>query len=53
MGAATLLDGNPSNNFLTRAATFNPDGVLTGARRISSSVITPTSSHPAALSSSM
>ena len=29
--AATLLDGNPSNNFLTRAATFNPGGALTGA----------------------
>ncbi len=33
-GVATLLDGNPSNNFIERAATFNPDGVLTGARRI-------------------
>jgi hypothetical protein len=28
-----LLDGNPSNNFL-RAATFNPDGILAGATRI-------------------
>jgi hypothetical protein len=34
IGAATLLDGNPANNFLERAATFNPGGVLTGARRI-------------------
>ena len=34
LGVGTLLDGNPSNNFLDRAATFNPDGVLTGARRI-------------------
>ncbi len=34
IGVGTLLDGNPSNNFLARAATFNPDGVLTGARRI-------------------
>jgi hypothetical protein len=34
IGAATLLDGNPTNNFLERAATFNPGGVLTGARRI-------------------
>jgi hypothetical protein len=33
-GVATLLDGNPANNFLKRAATFNPDGVLNGARRI-------------------
>jgi hypothetical protein len=33
-GVGTLLDGNPSNNFLKRALTFNPDGVLTGARRI-------------------
>jgi hypothetical protein len=28
----TFVDGNPDNNFLTRAATFNPDGKLTGAR---------------------
>jgi hypothetical protein len=34
IGAGTLLDGNPANNFLERAATFNPNGVLTGARRI-------------------
>src|SRR5262245_10948263 len=34
IGVGTLLDGNPSNNFLERAATFNPDGILTGARRI-------------------
>jgi hypothetical protein len=34
IGAATLLDGNPANNFLSRAATFNPGGRLTGARRI-------------------
>jgi hypothetical protein len=33
-GVLTLLDGNPSNNFLKRAATFNPNGVLQGARRI-------------------
>jgi hypothetical protein len=33
-GVLTLLDGDPTNNFLKRAATFNPDGVLTGARRI-------------------
>ena len=32
--AATLLDGNPSNNRLTRAATFNPDGRLRGARNL-------------------
>ncbi len=35
VGAATLLDGNPTNNFLQRALTFNPDGLLTGARAIS------------------
>lgn len=29
---ATLLDGNPDNNFLKRAASVNPDGKLTGAR---------------------
>jgi hypothetical protein len=33
-GVGTLLDGNPSNNFLKRALAFNPDGVLNGARRI-------------------
>jgi hypothetical protein len=33
-GVGTLLDGNPGNNFLKRAVTFNPDGALNGARRI-------------------
>ena len=33
-GVGTLLDGNPANNFLKRALAFNPDGALTGARRI-------------------
>ncbi len=33
-GVGTLLDGNPDNNFIGRAATFNPGGVLNGARRI-------------------
>ena len=33
-GVGTLLDGNPANNFLKRGLTFNPEGVLTGARRI-------------------
>ena len=33
-GVGTLLDGNPANNFLHRAAAFNPGGVLTGAKRI-------------------
>ena len=33
-GVGTLLDGDPANNFLERALTFNPDGMLTGARRI-------------------
>jgi hypothetical protein len=32
--AATLLDGNPSNNFLRRAAAFNPEGRLKGARNL-------------------
>ena len=27
----TLADGDPSNNFLERAATFNPEGILRGA----------------------
>ncbi len=34
VGAGTLLDGNPLNNYLERAVTFNPDGALTGARSI-------------------
>jgi hypothetical protein len=34
VGAATLLDGNPENNFLERQATFNPEGVLNGAKTI-------------------
>ncbi|MGQ0735151.1 MAG: hypothetical protein ACT4QD_16050 [Acidobacteriota bacterium] len=32
--AATLLDGNPSNNFLRRAGAFNPEGRLRGARNL-------------------
>ncbi|MGH7804498.1 MAG: hypothetical protein ACREQJ_09120, partial [Candidatus Binatia bacterium] len=35
VNAATLLDGNPANNFLERAVTFNPDGVLDGAVNVS------------------
>jgi len=31
INAATLLDGDPRNNFLKRAVTFNPDGILNGA----------------------
>jgi hypothetical protein len=34
VGAATLLDGDPTNNYLKRALTFNPDGILTGANNI-------------------
>jgi hypothetical protein len=33
-GVSTLLDGDPSNNYLKRALAFNPGGALTGARRI-------------------
>ncbi|MBI3670166.1 MAG: hypothetical protein HY237_10350, partial [Acidobacteria bacterium] len=33
-GVGTLLDGDPRNNFLKRAVTFNPHGILNGARRI-------------------
>jgi len=33
-GVGTLLDGNPTNNFLKRGLAFNPNGMLTGARRI-------------------
>ncbi|MBE7465068.1 MAG: hypothetical protein HS116_16445 [Planctomycetes bacterium] len=31
INAATLLDGDPTNNFLERHLTFNPNGVLTGS----------------------
>ncbi|HEV7699423.1 MAG TPA: hypothetical protein VGO43_04275 [Pyrinomonadaceae bacterium] len=34
VNAATLLDGDPRNNFLKRAVTFNPDGVLNGANNL-------------------
>jgi hypothetical protein len=34
IGAATTIDGNPLNNFLKRELTFNPDGILSGARAI-------------------
>jgi len=34
VGAATTIDGNPSNNFLKRDVTYNPDGILNGARAI-------------------
>ncbi len=34
IGAATTIDGNPLNNFLEREVTFNPDGLLCGARAI-------------------
>jgi hypothetical protein len=33
-GVATLLDGDPENNFLKRALTYNPQGVLRGARHM-------------------
>ena len=35
VGAGTLLDGNPNNNFVEKDVVFNPDGILCGARRIS------------------
>src|SRR5262249_57567358 len=34
VNVSTLIDGNPTNNFLERELTFNPDAVLTGARHI-------------------
>lgn len=34
IGAGTLLDGNPLNNFLERALTYNPNGLLNGANAI-------------------
>ena len=35
VGVATLIDGNPQNNFLKRDVTFNPNGALCGANSIS------------------
>jgi hypothetical protein len=35
IGVGTALNGNPLDNFLHRDLTFNPDGVLNGARAIS------------------
>jgi hypothetical protein len=32
--AATLLDGDPNNNFLKKDITFNPNGILNGAENI-------------------
>jgi hypothetical protein len=34
VNAATLLDGDPLNNYLKRALTFNPNGVLNDANNI-------------------
>jgi hypothetical protein len=31
---ATMIDGNPLNNYLKRELTFNPDGLLTGATNV-------------------
>jgi hypothetical protein len=35
IGAGTLLDGNPANNFLEPAVVYNPQGKLNGARAVS------------------
>jgi hypothetical protein len=34
VGAGTLLDGDPTNNLLERAVTFNPNGILNGATSV-------------------
>jgi hypothetical protein len=34
VGIATTINGNPLDNFLHRELTFNPDGILNGARNI-------------------
>lgn len=34
VNAATLLDGDPTNNFLKRALTWNPAGILDGASHL-------------------
>jgi hypothetical protein len=33
-GVATLLDGDPNNNFIKRALVWNPNGLLKGANKI-------------------
>jgi hypothetical protein len=35
INAATLLDGDPNNNFLKKDFVFNPNGILDGARKVS------------------
>ncbi len=34
IGVATTINGNPLDNFLHRELTFNPDGILRGARNL-------------------
>lgn len=34
VGAGTLLDGEPTNNFLKKDVTFNPGGILNGATNL-------------------
>ncbi|MGH9201114.1 MAG: hypothetical protein ACRD2A_07750, partial [Vicinamibacterales bacterium] len=34
INAATLLDGDPRNNFLKKDVVFNPEGILHGARHV-------------------
>jgi len=34
VGVGSMLDGNPSNNFLKKDVVFNPDGILNGAKHI-------------------
>lgn len=34
INVATLLDGNPANNFLKKDIVFNPDGILHGAESV-------------------
>jgi len=34
VNVATLLDGNPTNNFLEKDIVFNPDGILCGAKSV-------------------
>ncbi|MEQ8667849.1 MAG: hypothetical protein RIC12_01670 [Pirellulales bacterium] len=35
IGAGTLLDGIPTNNYIKRELTFNPNGLLKGAKSVS------------------
>ena len=50
INVATLVDGNPDNNFLHKDVVFNPDGVLSGAKFVAAAghrlyMLTPRGLH--------